>query len=337
MTGRATGGGIVVMLSVAAFRPTTNPYVTELVAALPEDVRVVTFSRRRALLGRVDVFHVHWPEVMFRRRTRLRSALASVLFLLVLVALRVRGVRFVRTMHNESPHEAASRVEALLLGLLDRWTGEVILLNRHTRLPAAVPPGAPVTVIPLGEHRSTFEAHRVPDAVPGRVLHFGLIRPYKGIDVLVQAFASWDDPAASLRIVGPLQDDGALDDLRRSVSGDDRVILSPGFVPDDVLVHEIGEARLVVLPYRRMHNSGAVLLALSLGRPVLVPSNAVTSDLAEEVGSGWVRTYTDGLDSRKLAAAEALPFPAQPPRLAARSWLVIGAAHADVYRRAAAR
>jgi beta-1,4-mannosyltransferase len=319
------------MFSAEAIRTTTNPYITELMAALPDDVEPVTFSRRRALLGPVDVLHVHWPETLFRRRTALRTAVASALLVVALAAMRLRGVRIVRTVHNESPHELPTGTEGWLLRLIDRWTDELILLNPHTRFDRDLP----ATVIPLGEHATTYADHPVPAGKPGRALYFGLIRPYKGIDTLVRAFRAVPDAAVALHIAGPAKDDAVLHEVRTLARDDDRIVLRAGFLPDDALVHEIGEAHLVVLPYRRMHNSGAALLALSLGRPVLVPDNPVNRDLADETGPGWVRMYSGELDSAALVAALAEPIPEEPVRFRGRTWPEIGAAHAEVYRRAA--
>lgn len=322
---------MIVMFSAEAIRATTNPYLVELMRSLPDDVEPVTFSRRRALVGRVDVLHVHWPETLFRRRDAPRTLVASVLLVVCLGVLRLRRVPTVRTVHNESPHEAARGLEGWLLRLMDRWTDELILLNRHTRFGRDLPR----TVIPLGEHSSTYAAHPVPASEDGRVLHFGLIRPYKGIDTLVRAFRGLDDDAATCHVVGPVKDDSVLDEVAELVGDDDRFTVRGGFVPDADLAREIGQARLVVLPYRRMHNSGAALLALSLGRPVLVPRGAVNADLADEVGPGWVRMFDGALDTGALADALAEPVPDEPVRFQGRTWPEIGAAHAEVYRGAA--
>ncbi|MBM4515638.1 hypothetical protein GS432_01345 [Rhodococcus hoagii] len=69
------------------------------------------------------------------------------------------------------------------------------------------------------------------------------------------------------------------DELRQTIEAVsqrcERVSSALGFAPDADLVREISMSEMVVLPYRFMHNSGAVLLALSLDRPVLVPDNEV--------------------------------------------------------------
>jgi len=83
-----------------------------------------------------------------------------------------------------------------------------------------------------------------------------------------------------------------------------------------------------------------VLLALSLGRPVLVPGNEVNDDLAAEVGPSWVHRYTGPLTSEVLAAA-LVDLRAHPttgaPDLSARQWPALGLQHLAVYEDALAR
>lgn len=62
----AAPGPIVVLQSFRTPRPTTNPYIVMLGETLRTTPGVVllNFSWRRALFGRFDVFHVHWPEIL---------------------------------------------------------------------------------------------------------------------------------------------------------------------------------------------------------------------------------------------------------------------------------
>ena len=95
-----------------------------------------------------------------------------------------------------------------------------------------------------------------------------------------------------------------------------------------------------MLPYRHLHNSGVALLALSLDRPILVPSTTTTELLREEAGDGWVFTYASdrGLDGRALMAAlEAVrdrPSRHPAPDLSARDWAPAIEEHLAAYRRA---
>ena len=102
----------------------------------------------------------------------------------------------------------------------------------------------------------------------------------------------------------------------------------------------MGQAELVVLPYREMHNSGAALLALSLATPVLVPDNPVTRALAREVGEEWVRTYRGEVTAEALVEAlchvRQIP-PGCRPDLSARDWATAVRSHLAVYEAAMCR
>ena len=69
-----------------------------------------------------------------------------------------------------------------------------------------------------------------------------------------------------------------------SAGDDPRVRLDLRFLPDDVLPVVLAAADLIVLPYRRIQNSGSAILALSANRPVLVPDLGAMRELQDDVG-----------------------------------------------------
>lgn len=320
-------------------RPTTNPYLVMLQRALDDlpDVEVLTFSWRRALTAGYDVVHVHWPEILLAGRDPARSLARRLLFLLFLLRLSLTATPVVRTLHNLRPHSGTSRLEALLLRRLDRRTTAVIILNQDTPVPADVPS---VTVL-HGHYRDWFGRFQRPRPEPFRAAFVGLVRPYKNIPALVTAFRAVLDraPQARLEVAGAPASEELAARLREAAGGVPQVELSLRFVPDDRLVEIVGRAEVVVLPYREMHNSGAVLLALSLDRPVLVPDNEITARLAEEVGPEWVLRYRGELTGERVLAAfeEARRIPpGARPDLGRREWNQAGLDHRDAYRRARA-
>ena len=326
---------LVVLQSFRSLQPTTNPYLSQLVGSLAPWVTVRTFSWRAALCGRWDVLHVHWPEVVFQRAGRLRSLAGMALFLALLVRVRLGRHALVRTAHNLAPHEEQGQPGTALLALCDRWTTLWIRLN-----PTTQPRGdAPVVTILHGSYTDWFADYRVPGTEPGRLVFFGLIRPYKGVEELLGAFAGTDDRDLRLRLVGKPTSVMLADTIRAACEGDSRVGAVLGYVDDADLVDEVGRAELVVLPYRHMHNSGAALLALSLGRPVLVPANEANRALADEVGPGWVHLYEGVLDAgdlRRAVEACRTGRSTDGPDLTRRDWSTIGREHFDVYEHAVA-
>jgi len=328
-----------VLQSFPEARATTNPYLVLLrrsLAELPE-VEVRTFSWRRALLERHDVFHVHWPEILLQGRSRPKTAARRALTLLLLLRLWVARTAVVRTVHNVRPHEGVARLDRLLLRAVDRRTALFVRLNDQT----PVPTSAPAVDVPHGHYRDWFAGQERQAADPHRVAFVGRVLAYKNVDGLLAAFAdaAATDSRARLDVAGAPAGDVDTDALRTAADRLPGVTLRLAHVADDELVTLVTGAALVVLPYREMHNSGAALLALSLDRPVLVPDNAVNRELAAEVGEDWVQRYRGELTGaallEALAAVRGLPTGA-PPDLHRRDWPAAAAAHLAAYRRAVA-
>lgn len=319
----------VVLQSTGKPDDTTNPYLVQLLRALPEDVEVRYFSVREALFSRYDLFHVHWPEYLLRHRTPLTTLAKQACMFLLLLRLWLTRVPVVRTLHNLRPHEQGGMTERLLLRWLDRLTTRRIRINA-----AEHDADAATDTILHGHYRDWFAARQVPPSVDGRLLCFGLIRPYKGVETLLEAFGGLPDAGATLRIVGRPVGPAMRQVVEDACVADVRIGARLEYVADEVLAQEIGQAQCVVLPYRDMQNSGALLLALSLGRPVLVPRSDANAVLAAEVGEGWVRLYDGALDQNILAETlRALEEPRRQsaPDLSRRDWPQLGRQHHATY------
>jgi glycosyltransferase involved in cell wall biosynthesis len=297
-------------------------------------LEVVSFSHRAALLGRYDVVHLHWPETIVGlggRRFVGRLA-RSVLATLFLVRLSLLRTAVVRTVHNVEPPADADPLQRALLRWFDRLTTHRIRLNDRTECPG------PATTIPHGHYRDWYTGPRA-RAVPGRLQYVGLVRRYKGVEGLVEVFRSVTDGSFTLGVAGAASTPELAATITALADGDPRVTLRFDFLSDDELVAAVTGAELVVLPYRFMHNSGTVLAALSLDRPVLVPDTPVNADLAVEVGPGWIHTFSGDLTGEALEAA--LTAAREPrsaaPDLGAREWADAGHAHLAIYRQALSR
>ncbi|MET0819346.1 MAG: glycosyltransferase [Aeromicrobium sp.] len=327
------------MSSYGPPRVTTNPYIVmldrELSSALgPAYAR---FSFRHAFSTRYDVFHTHWTEATMSARTKPRAVAKQLVMLLAVLWMRARRVAIVRTVHNIEPPSGLNIVERLVLRLVDGGTRMRIVLNETTK----VPDGVPSVTIVHGDYRQWFEPFARSEMIPGRLGYFGLIRRYKGVETLVESWlvAHEADPRLSLRIAGRPSSQELADDLRRRAAGNSLIMLDLHFLDDAELVEVATESEVVVLPYRLMHNSGSVLAALSLDRPVLVPDNEVNRRLAAEVGPGWIHVFDGELDAddirRAVAAVRATTTGS--PDLRRRTWDQVGSRHLAAYAQAAGR
>ncbi|QEO14165.1 glycosyltransferase [Agromyces intestinalis] len=330
------GAPITVLHSLAPPDGTTK-YVDQVTSGAPAEVQVRHFSWSAALRDRYDVLHLHWPELLLRARTpALRFGKRQAMRMLLRRAART-GTPIVRTLHNVATHESGTAAERRLLSAIDRRTDLFVRLNPSTPAPPDARPDAVAVDIPHGHYRDRFAAHPRSRTVPGRLLYFGIIRPYKGVERLLEVYDELRPAGTELRLVGnPSPELRAR--VEAAVAASDRVSARLAFVDDDELVREVTAAQLVVLPYAEMHNSGVLLVALSLGRRVLVPRSPANEAIAAEVGPGWIIQYDGAFDAAALELGLAALRAAGPadspgePDLAGRDWDEIGRRHAAAYR-----
>ena len=170
------------------------------------------------------------------------------------------------------------------------------------------------------------------------ILFFGLLRPYKGVDVLIEAFSRLDE-GAELWIVGNARMD--LTDLMAAAEkAPGRVRWLPRFIEDNEIPAIMRRADVLTLPYKDAEMSGVLYAGLAFGKPMvlsdvggfaevvekyeaaeLVPpedSEALAASLSRLVGDEAARAQLAG----KATAAASGPF----------SWSTIAGQTLDLYR-----
>jgi glycosyltransferase involved in cell wall biosynthesis len=164
------------------------------------------------------------------------------------------------------------------------------------------------------------------------VLFFGLLRPYKGLDVLLEAWREVQD--AELWIAGMPRMDIA--GLRAAAPPSVRWV--PRFVADDELGAYFRRADLVVLPYREIDQSGVLFTALAFGAPLLVSAVGGFPELAEQGAAALVPPGDAAALARELRrlladrpARERLAAAARAAAAGRYSWDAIAREHLALY------
>jgi glycosyltransferase involved in cell wall biosynthesis len=170
------------------------------------------------------------------------------------------------------------------------------------------------------------------------ILCFGLIRPYKGVDILIDAFRQIE--GAELWIVGrPLG--MPLGDLRERAGGaKGKVRFIDRFVPDAELPAYFRRADLVVLPYRDAEQSGVLFTALAFGKAVVMSDVGGFGEVAA-TGAGRL-VPPEQPEALAAALEELLENPSDRDRLASAaiaaaagpySWDSIAAQTLELYEK----
>jgi glycosyltransferase involved in cell wall biosynthesis len=269
------------------------------------DLPVQTYA---GLLGLAWRF-VRAPATVVQLSRRLRRlaprigvcAMPGPLDLLMVMALRRVGVPVAVVVHDAQAHPGDEfpllfRLQRALL----RRVNLVIALSEHVasrvrtncslhhRVPVivlALPPLAFGPVAPSGAHTG-----------PRRVLCFGRLRAYKGLDLLAEALRLMGPrPDMEVRVVGQGPESTALADLRALPC----VKVENRWVPECEVSTILNWADVVVLPYREASQSGIAPTALAAGRRVVATR---VGGLSEQLESEPLATLCEP-DAASLAAA----------------------------------
>jgi beta-1,4-mannosyltransferase len=283
-----------------------NPYLDLLYQ--PMAALGVTVRRDRprvelpALLAASDprLLHMHFFDELTQHPQSAQTIARTLAFVAMLRVLRARGVRLVWTAHNLAPHEVYHPALAQLAYRAVARTADAVVAHGPAALAlvderygplrhgAAIPHGNYIGV--YGPRRTRAEGRAALGLPAGRVtLALGALRPYKGLEDLIDAFAHLP-PATrgTLLLAGAPKDTcyaALLTQRAKAVAG---VRLLPRHLTSAELALSLAAADLVALPYRRVLSSGTAILARSYARPVLVPDTAPMRELVHHGREGFV-------------------------------------------------
>jgi beta-1,4-mannosyltransferase len=329
--GKSGDRRIVACLSVAPWNPYLRLLYGHLAAYGFEVIGQPPFSLLWLWRARSSVtfLHFHWPESYYRYARgwpSLRPVLSRVklaLFALRLATARLLGYRLVWTVHQVYPHElvdpALDRRAARLLGrachLLvahDQATAAQVRSKLALQLGpdrlAVVPHGSYIGVYPNGRARDVVRDELGLPENSFVFLCFGELRAYKEIDLLLRAFSTVSLPNARLVVAGNPKDPNVASAAQDAAALDDRIAILPGFVGEQRVAELFFAADAAVLPRSSDGTSGSLILALSMGLPVVVADVPATRELGCDCGTGWLFRAGDAVSLRE-ALAEAAAHP----------------------------
>ena len=217
--------------------------------------------------------------------------------------LRLLGAHVVVTLHNAVPHDSGRaparrpgrRRSACRAGSwrTRSWCGTRCDGIAVTGSRYACSPTRPIAAW----RRSPSDGREIVKGPRMRIGAFGMIRPYKGLDFVVDVVGRLERAGApvELRVVGRAADPARVEALLSQ--------LPPGtvshrleYVPLPDLVHEIRSSDVLVLGHRSASESGIAQLALGAGIPVIAPrAGALASLLATQ--DDWLYRPGDADDA----------------------------------------
>jgi glycosyltransferase involved in cell wall biosynthesis len=288
----------------------------------------------RVLRQRPDVVHFQWLVV-------------PPLDVLAMLLIR-RHAALILTVHDTVPFngDRLSRLQTAALARALRLCDALIVhtADARQRLIARGIPDDRITVIahgPLALHVPLPDPPAASGESPTRRFTlFGELKPYKGIDVLLQAVAALPPEVrrrARFVVAGRPRMDLAPIERQISALGLDSVVeLRPRRLTEPEMAELFAATDCFLFPYRQIDASGVYYLTKALGKWMIASRVGVfAEDLAD--GSRGTLVAPESPDELARALTAAIEHPPRPAAYSpAGEWIGIGAATVSLYRRAIA-
>ncbi|MBV2150519.1 glycosyltransferase family 4 protein [Sphingobium sp. AS12] len=231
-------------------------------------------------LAAADLVHVQWLPLAPADRLMLRR-------------LKDRAA-LVHTVHNADAYHADAGVQGRgYRALLDQF--DALIVHGDTTRAALVGQGIDPVRIHVTPHppmrlaaATPADLAAIPDPAMPRILFFGTIRPYKGVDLLIDACLQLWQSGHALELVlagKPFMDVAPLLEKVRAAGFADRLLTDFGFLTEGRLDAHMVKADIIAFPYRHIDSSGAFLSALHHGKAMVTSDAGMFGQLPDGVAT----------------------------------------------------
>lgn len=225
---------------------------------------------------------------------------------LALSAVTSSGARYLHTVHDAAPHPGENLpIPQRLLAREIAASDGLVALSEHVKqqlVASFAYPAERIWTIPVGLFaygELPRQARRLPQDRPLRLMFFGRILPYKGLDLLLEAFGALRQRhEVELSIVGG----GDLGSYREALARLPGLEVDNRWIPEDEIGAAIVRADIMVLPYRESSQSGVAPLAYAAAIPVVATP---VGGLREQVRDGDTGLLAGEISASALAASVA--------------------------------
>lgn len=283
-----------------------NSYQANLSNSLLEQGVKVNFSdsgifnimKNIKMYWKPDILHIHWPNQSMKSKNKFYTFLKSTSFICIIFLLRLSGIKIIWTVHNISEHDTKFKsTEMFFNTILAKLCNRLIVhctsaKNEVLKNYKGIEDNL-IAIIPHGNYIRLYkntltmsDSRRKLNISEDEIvfLYFGQIRPYKGIIELVNSFKRLNHDKSKLLIVGKPIDKQITMDILEDCKNTNNIKNILEFIPDNDIQIYMNAADVVVLPYKDILTSGALLLAMSFGKPVIAPNIGCITDILDDKG-----------------------------------------------------
>lgn len=297
-------------------RSRTNHYIDIVTKAIEENGYDILdkYDFRSIVREKIGIANFNWPDGLgvllkicfFRRIFRFSKRIAYVWF------LKAKGTKIIYTFHDKyGRNPDGLRLSMHLMRFMCRRADRIVILcdETNTYLDSLFKNigernklGKKTVKIPHPNYSTVYpECGTVNERlsslfVKGQfsLLFFGKLQQYKNLEIILEMDRRLTDLDINIIIAGKaFEAKGYADEINEKIEKSGHIVLWPQFIPDDEIVPLIRLSDCVILPYdtTTVLNSGAVMLALTAGKPLICPEIGTTREIG--VPLKYVYSYKD--------------------------------------------
>lgn len=273
-----------------------------------------------------DILHLHWLQVFSQAPNPIKAFPRLAKFIIGLLMLKMSGTKIVWTVHNLKAHESSNPLTDKLCRLLvSKLADEIIahgeVAKREILATFKVKQKDKINVIPHGNYIDYYqnEIDRTKARKLLRIkgsktvfLFLGTIRPYKGVNELIEIFGQLNRDDVELVIAGKPFSEEIEAEVKQKLQHHPNIRFMPGFVPDHQVQIYMNACDVVVFPYRNLLTSGAAILAMSFGKACIAPRIGCLKETLDDSGAflyepdaqdGLLQVINQAIEQRENLAA----------------------------------
>lgn len=273
------GVSVAIVTSDRSLTPEFDPGIEAIPLRGSQDFRRTRWQKTRRLLA--YTFSLYWLLVVRRFRalhvTGMFITSSVPLGWLEILGYRLTSRRLLLTVHNLLPHDRHTHLNRWVLQRIYRMPDTLVVHTAKMREALIDEWGIPSSKVIQMEHGVDDLPAQFQNGVPDpqgrlRLLMFGSVSRYKGIDIALDALLTFTGFPVSLAIAGECRDAALATELTQAMARVPplhTVEWRRGFIPESGVQAIFEAVDAVLLPYRHIDQSGVLLTAYRFGIPVL--------------------------------------------------------------------
>ncbi len=243
------------------------------------------------LKNRAEVIHVQWSPI-------------PLLDIIVFYILKLMNFNLVYTVHNILPHEK-KWYDIHIYGILYKIFNKLVIHTESNKQEFISIYGQKfeknLYVIPHGDFKKMYLDNcdelisevNSSDDKQLKFLFFGLIREYKGLDVLLNTLVDIKDTLKDNKVIfkiygNPRTDFSKYQKIIDDNSLNDYLEMRLEFIPDKEINDIFKNSDVLILPYKKIYQSGVALLGYTFNLPLIVSDIGGISEIVDDNKSGFI-------------------------------------------------